>query len=381
MNIDILDKIVKNAIKVIEDGKTQIYEIAENSRDEFLRLSTEVYALKIEASSLIEVVDELEKKEYKARLHLAEVSQNFKKFTEDDIKEAYTKAQDLQLNLVMHREKEKQTRSRRDNLEISLSKLDGITQKADNLVSHVGVVLQYLLENIDGLTPKINEMQQKQLLGMRIIKAQEAERRRLAREIHDGPAQLLSNIVMRAEICQKFLELSEDDKVREELISIKGFVRRSLQDVRQIIFDLSPMTLNDLGLIPAVKKHVENMEIRFDGNILLKYLGSDYRYDSSIELAVYRILQESLNNAVRHSQAKKIEIAIELQKEMAIICVKDNGVGFDKSELTISKYRENFGMVSMRERAELLGGEFRVNSEIGKGTEIFVSIPAKMGNS
>ena len=381
VNIDILDKIVKNAIKVIEDGKAQIYEIAENSRDEFLRLSSEVAALKIEASTLIQVVDELEKKEYKARFRLAEVSRNFKKFNEADIKDAYTSAQELQLNLVLLREKEKQTRNRRDNLEISLSKLDGITQKADHLVSHVGVVLQYLSENIDGLTPSIVEIQQKQLLGMRIIKAQEAERRRVAREIHDGPAQLLSNVVMRAEICQKFMELSQNDKVKDELISIKDFVRRGLQDVRQIIFDLSPMTLSDLGLIPAMKKHVENLVMRFNSKIRLKHLGAEYRYESSIELAIYRIFQEALNNAIKHSQAEQIEIVIDLQKEKAVISVKDNGIGFDKSELTISKYRESFGMVSMRERAELLDGEFTVSSEIGKGTEVSAWIPGKMRSS
>ena len=372
-----LDKIVKETLKIIEQGKKQIYEIAEHAKQEYYRIQAEVEDLKKESHKIIKEVDTFQIKEKLARLKLAEVSKNFSTYSENDIKTAYQNAQEMQIKLVLLMEQEKQTRLRRDHLEISLKRLEVTAKKAENLITHVGVAFQYLQESINGITPKIEELQNQQNIGIKVIKAQEKERRRVAREIHDGPAQLLTNIVLRIEICQKLIELEEMEKVRQELNGIKETVKNSLQDVRKIIFDLRPMTLDDLGLVPAIKRHIENCESSFYGTIFFNYLGQESRYDSTIELSVFRIFQEALNNAIKYADAKEINVKLEMREDKVILVVRDNGKGFDIEQAIHNKERESLGLISMRERTEILKGEIKVASVINRGTEITVRFPIK----
>jgi len=119
-------------------------------------------------------------------------------------------------------------------------------EKADNLISQIGISLSYLTGDLENVSLQIEDMKQKRLLGIRIIKAQEEERQRVAREIHDGPAQSMSNIVLKAEICERLVD-SDPEKAKDELRTLKSVVRDTLRDVRKIIYDLRPMSLDDLG--------------------------------------------------------------------------------------------------------------------------------------
>jgi len=125
-------------------------------------------------------------------------------------------------------------------------------EKADNLISQIGISLSYLTGDLENVSLQIEDMKQKRLLGIRIIKAQEEERQRVAREIHDGPAQSMSNIVLKAEICERLVD-SDPEKAKDELRTLKSVVRDTLRDVRKIIYDLRPMSLDDLGLIPTLQ--------------------------------------------------------------------------------------------------------------------------------
>jgi len=129
-------------------------------------------------------------------------------------------------------------------------------EKADNLISQIGISLSYLTGDLENVSLQIEDMKQKRLLGIRIIKAQEEERQRVAREIHDGPAQSMSNIVLKAEICERLVD-SDPEKAKDELRTLKSVVRDTLRDVRKIIYDLRPMSLDDLGLIPTLQRYIE----------------------------------------------------------------------------------------------------------------------------
>ncbi|QJW47995.1 hypothetical protein HA075_21025 [bacterium BFN5] len=183
-----LDKIVKNTLSAVEKGKTQIFEIYEAARNEMENVNKDVERVKQEAIYIIFHVDELEKKERRARLRLMEVSRNFNVYSEDDIKACYDDAKVLQVNLAVAREQEQSLRRQRDDLELRLKQLKGTVEKAEGLVSQVGVVLGYLGNEMDNVVNQIESLQQSQLFGSKIIKAQEEERRRVAREIHDGLA-------------------------------------------------------------------------------------------------------------------------------------------------------------------------------------------------
>jgi len=369
-----LDKIINETLMHIERSQEQIYDIAENSRKEYKNIQNELAIIRNEVAEMIDRVDQLTTKEKKARVHLAEVSKNFKRYNEDDIKDAYEKAQRLQLELATLRGQEQLVRYKRDNLEQSLRRMQDMLEKAENMMSHLGVVLNYLGTNMENLFSKLKEIKQIQQLGVSIIKAQEEERKRVAREIHDGPAQLLANIVMRAEYILKLMEV-EPHSVKAELVRLQELVRQSLQDVRKIIFDLRPMVLDDLGLVPALHRYIDDYKKQFKVNAEFIFFGKQERLSPTIEVALFRVVQEALNNVKKHARAHQVMVKMEQLSDKITVSIRDDGGGFDIDAIAKSKNRECYGLINMRERTQILNGEFKITSSPGKGTVITIVIP------
>lgn len=373
-DINALDRIIKETLEAIERSKIQIYDIAENSRAEMSRIDEELAEVKNEVSDVIKQVDKLAFKEKKARIRLMEVSKDFRRYTEKDIKDAYDAAYALQIELIKLREQEKLLRYRRDHLEVSLRRLQSTVQRAEKLVSQVGVVFNFLSGGLRDLNSKIGELQQAQQMALSIIKAQEEERKRVAREIHDGPAQSMANIVMRAEFCLKLLDMNPD-KVRDELVALQNLVRSSLMDVRKIIFDLRPMVLDDLGLAPAINRYLADYKEQYGLQIEFLFFGQQRRLDSSIEVALFRIIQETVSNIRKHARANSAVVKMELLRKRVNIHVKDDGRGFDLDKVIADKNRDGYGLVGMRERVQLLEGEINITTAPGQGTSISISVP------
>ena len=371
-----LDEIIKKTVSVVEDSKEQIFDIAEQARKEFQRVQQELRELQSQLTNTIETVDILEQKEKRARLKLVEVSRNHSKFSEGDIQAAYEMANNLQMDILVHKEREKQLRVKRDKAEISLKKMEGLVYKAETLVSQVGLVLKLLSGNLQDLNGQIEEFTQRQQLGFRIIMAQEEERKRLSREIHDGPAQDLANIIMRAELCERMLTI-DPHKVQLELKDLKAITKDSLQDLRKVIFDLRPMALDDLGIIPTLKRYLTNFEAETEILTELVCHGREQRFNSSLEATIFRTVQEGLTNIKNHAKATNVRVRFEYANDKLSISVKDNGRGFDPSLVLQNSERTCYGLVSMRERIELLEGELVINSEPDKGTELLAIIPVK----
>lgn len=374
LDINALDRIVKETIEAIERSQVQIYEIAENTRVEANLVSSELSGVKNELNAVIAEVDKLERAERRARLRLAEVSKDFNRYTEQDIKAAYDKAYNLQIELIKLREKEKVLQYRRNHLEMSLRRLQATIQKAEKLISQVGVVLSYLNGGLHDLSLKIGEMQQTQQMALDIIRAQEEERKRVAREIHDGPAQTMANIIMRAEYCLKLLD-RDPEKVREELLALQNIVMLSLQDVRMIIFDLRPMVLDDLGLAPALKRYFASYKEQYGLEIEFLFFGQERRLESTIEIALFRIIQEAVNNIKKHARVKSAVVKMEMQPDKITVSIRDTGKGFDLNSVQGGKNGNGYGLVGMRERVQLLNGEMKINTAPGKGTCISITIP------
>lgn len=371
-----LDSAIKNTISAVEQGKNQIVAIASGARTQRDELMARLVELKSETLDVITQVDRLEREEKLARLYLMEVNRNFTRYTEKDIQTAYEEAQHIQLQLSEMRERERQHRQRREQLELVLRRTDETLAKAEKLESQVGMALQLLSGGLQGVSTKIDELQLRQQLSVRIIKAQEEERARVAREIHDGPAQTMANVVLRAEICEKLMAV-EPDKVREELHNLKVMVKDSLHEVRKIIFNLRPMVLDDLGIVPTLRRFIKDMEKRTDINIELVVLGGEEeRLASVLEVAIFRIVQEALNNTVKHAKARRCVIKLELVAGRVNISIADDGCGFEPHK-AIGSERDSFGLLGMRERVELLNGQIRIDSVANKGTEIQVTIPVK----
>ncbi|MGB9840177.1 sensor histidine kinase [Thermovenabulum sp.] len=376
IELSYLDSIIQKVKQVVENSKEEIYNLSENARQEYERAKKELEQVKEEIKITIEEVDQLEKEYIKARMKLMEVSRNFKFFKEEDIKNAYEVAHSKQIELINKREKEKLLRNTRDHLERYIKNVERTIKRSEELMININMVIKILNNELSALSDKIGELQQFQALGLSVISAQEEERRRIARDIHDGPAQSLANIVMRSEYILKLMEVNPS-MVKEELFALIELVRKSLADVRKIIFDLRPMSLDDLGLLPALKRYIEQYQKEYGIFVEMIVMGREYDLDSSIAIAVFRIIQESLNNVRKYAKATEVIIKLEYLSEKINGSVRDNGCGFDVEKALTQKEGSAFGIMGMRERVQLLNGKFEIRSVIGKGTEVIFSIPVK----
>src|ERR1700686_3022031 len=198
----------------------------------------------------------------------------------------------------------------------------------------------------------------------------EEERMRIARDMHDGPAQSMANLVLQAEIIERLI--ARDPKmVVSELADFKNGVRAVLDDTRRLIFDLRPMTLDDLGLVPTLRKFVAEFGERNSINAHLRVVGEEIRMGGGLEQTLFRIVQEALNNARKHAKASNVEVVITFLPKQVGAVIRDDGVGMDveATEASVDRTR-HFGLLTMRERADGDKGKLEIRSQLGKGTEV-----------
>ena len=369
-----LDVVVNETTKAIEEGKERIFSIAENARADCDRVITQMEELDLRLRDVTEEIISLERKEQKARETLSAISKNFEKHSEKNIKTAFEEVKGQQIKLTLLNERRDQLQAKREELSRRLAGLQKTTEHAENLVSQVGVVMDFIGGNLQDINVKIEGIQQRQQLGLQVIKAQEEERKRVAREIHDGPAQSMANVVLRMEFCEKLLDI-DSEKARQELKELKEVVRNNLQDVRKIIFDLRPMALDDLGLIPALRRYLEDYRDKNGLAVEAVFRGPERRLAPALEIALFRLIQEALNNVRKHAHANKVEVTLEIKPKMIISGVKDDGTGFDLRQAMAANNGDSFGLISMKERAELLGGHLDIKTAPGRGTEVIFKIP------
>ena len=218
--------------------------------------------------------------------------------------------------------------------------------------------------------------EQLSLLSRKILKAHEEERKRIAREIHDGAAQSAANLSLKLEICKKFFNMNEYAKVMDEINDLKSDVNSTIKEIRTIIYDLKPSYLEG-GLIPALENRLKIFKDSTNINVNLKAKGDNKSLEYYISSTVYRIIQEALSNIYKHANAKNVKINLDIIKSKISFNITDDGKGFEMEELG-SKKRElegGFGLEGIKERVELVKGDVEIKSAPGKGTEISVSIP------
>jgi two-component system sensor histidine kinase DegS len=201
----------------------------------------------------------------------------------------------------------------------------------------------------------------------------EEERVRIARDMHDGPAQAMANIVLATEVLERLVD-RDPTLLLAELDQLKGGARVALEEMRRLIFDLRPMTLDDLGLVPTLRKLVREFSDRTAVQARFHVAGQERRLPHNLEAVVFRIVQEGLTNVRKHAQASHVEVVLTLQPRRVAALVRDDGEGFDVAATQARQGRtRNLGLLSMRERAELERGQLEIRSEIGRGTEVRVT--------
>ncbi len=207
-------------------------------------------------------------------------------------------------------------------------------------------------------------------MSLRIVQAQEGERQRMAEDIHDGPAQVLTNAIFQVEYLDRMLS-DVDRAAHAEVAFLRDMLRNGLDEVRTFITDLRPPMI-DIGVATALAERAEQLEERHGIAVDVSVDGIDERLTPTQRASVLRIVQEALQNVRKHAAASRVAIGLEEDT----LVIEDNGRGFDLMRLASGTSR-NFGLQFMRERAELLGGQLHIESRQGEGTRILLRLPAR----
>jgi signal transduction histidine kinase len=207
-----------------------------------------------------------------------------------------------------------------------------------------------------------------------IIVAQEEERKRIARELHDETGQALASLMVGLRNVE---EAPTPEEMRRRLADLRALSASTLDNVRRLALELRPSVLDDLGLAAALRRYVQEYTARFQKPVDLQVVGLDgQRLSPEVETALYRIVQEALTNAAKYAQAKHISVLLELHAGQVSAIVEDDGRGFDAESVLRSGLAANrLGLYGMRERAELVGGTLTIESQEGRGTTVYVRVP------
>jgi len=206
---------------------------------------------------------------------------------------------------------------------------------------------------------------------MMLINAQEVERKRLSRQMHDGPAQALSNFILQTEIAMRLFDVDQT-RAKDELANLKNSAMSTFQKVRNFIFELLPMMLDDLGLVPTVKRYIDTYKEQTGLDVDLVITGSEIRMAPYLEVMIFRSLQELLGNAARQSQASKVKVSLSIDSDIVRVSVDDNGKGIALDDM---KSDANLGIKITRDRVDMLGGHTEIDSVPGQGTRITFEMP------
>jgi two-component system sensor histidine kinase DegS len=247
-------------------------------------------------------------------------------------------------------------------LQARLKRLDVVARQLDLLWAY--------LESDDPTVdePSVGSDEPDVDVNLRIVQAQEGERQRMAGDIHDGPAQVLTNAIFQVEYLDRMLG-DTDRAAQSEIAFLRDMLRSGLDEVRTFITDLRPPVV-DVGLASAIAEQARQLEERHGIAVEVAIGGIDERLSQSNRASVVRIVQEALQNARKHAAATRISIGLEGDT----LVVADNGRGFDLMRVASGASR-NFGLQFMRERAELIGAHLQIESRRGEGTRILLRLP------
>lgn len=291
---------------------------------------------------------------------LQQVQAEGERVSRAQICEAFNNAMDAQQRLLVMR----------GQLEKLQEQQASLSKYIKNLKMTQEYFLNHTISNVD-TKEKVGGASTLEML----IDAQEAERQRLSRQMHDGPAQALSNFIVQAEIASRLFDL-DPTKAHDELERLKTSAMGTFQKVRGYISELRPMMLDDLGLVPTLKRYCTTLHEQFGTEINLNITGSEKRYESYVEVFIFRAMQELIGNSIKHNQDNsnkiKIDVNLLLETGQCKATIKDNGVGFDVNEI---KDSGGLGLKFIQDRTEMLGGSLDIVSDVGHGTEINLQIP------
>lgn len=344
-------------------------ELIDNLTNEMKAVRDKLNELKIQIDQTQLVVDREQQRNNDVFTELRTVQDNIETVPRQDIRTKYDEAIEARFRLTtMRGQLEKFVNTR-------------------ELMEQQQLLLREMLQRLQGIDilPATTVTQDEGKDGgkggtsfVRIIQAQEEERQRLARQMHDGPAQSLTNFILQAEICQRLFDRNPA-RAAEELDNLKNVASITFQKVRDFIFDLRPMMLDDLGVVPTVRRYVDSFREKNDIEVKLDIFGDERRLATHREVMIFRGIQELMALARDYANPNEIAIKLDVGSTVVKMSVDDNGRGFD-AEAALSG-EENYqdpriqSMMTLKEKFELIRGSVAINSSEADGTSIRLELP------
>ncbi len=348
----------------VSDRVAELRTAYEDELETSIRESDEVERLIRQTQSEAEKFGQ---REVTAATQMRSLQSNVDRFSKEDIRNVYSMVQEVQMRLQLARAQVEQLQARQKRMRERRVELEMLVDLFGQLDS-----------TTDSIVVGQNDSQQT-LIG-EVIQAQEKERLRISLQMHDGPVQTMSNLVLRAEICERLID-RDADQARVELASLRKAITTTLQDTRRFIFDLRPMILDDLGLVPTLRRYAQDFSERFKLDVSVVVQNLDNRLPRHYEVALFRFVQEALNNVQKHAAASSARIALDALNNEIQLTVEDNGSGFNVVNITQgANMNRNMGFAVMRQQVEtLLQGQLGIESIPGRGSRVVATIALREG--
>lgn len=348
------------------DFLARLEQFIHQNEDELQRVQEELREIDGRIRQSISEIERFSHKHRQLDSQIAAMETNLERYPHHQIRLAYNAKRESQVRLLTMRSERKRLQDKQQTLEQYLQQLQHFTDLTQIMPSK-----EELMSAEVSSSQANNQMTTSMV---RVIEAQEDERLALAHQMHDGPAQSLSNLVLRAEICERLFD-SDIERARQELSELRSFTTRTFEKVRDFIFELRPMILNDLGLAPTLRRFIGTFDEKSTVAVHFQLTGKERRLPAPIEITLFRAVQELVNNAVNHGNATKIQVNLELQSNKAIVFVEDNGTGFNVNEALATKPKTGtIGLAALRERVLMVGGNISFDSAVGLGTRVTITI-------
>ncbi len=352
----------------VQEGvqESPLFQLVQDARDEYEQTQKALKELDVSIKQISGEVDRLAQRNVQIANRLRQVEDHIDTVPRSDIQEVYTASQDAQKRLFMMRGQLEKLQSDQKNLQ----------KYADLLRRTVEVTSELApLDNAD--IQQQPEFTGSQVTIVRIIEAQENERMDLAQRMHDGPAQLLTNLILQAEICERLFD-ANPNQARVELANLKEAVNAIFQKTYNFIFDLRPMMLDDLGLVPTLRRYVSGFQEKNNLRAELTVMGEERRLASHTEVTIFRVVQQLMNNAHQHARCTRVQVVLDMDSPMITASVEDDGTGFDVDEvLAVAGQKRGLGIVGMKEKVEMLDGSLEFDSVTGHGTRVTLKLPPR----
>ncbi|MAS36158.1 MAG: hypothetical protein CL610_19285 [Anaerolineaceae bacterium] len=354
------------SVDALDDPKNEIVELV---TVEMRTIQTALNEIKGQVEQMQNLVDREQQRNSDLATELRTVQENIDTIPRQDIRSKYDEALDARFRLSTMRGQLEKLQTRQELLQDHQTLLNQVL----NMVQGVDV-LPSAGKSAERAAPASSFAN-----IIRIVQAQEEERQRLARQMHDGPAQSLTNFILQAEICQRLFDRNPD-KAAEELDNLKSSASVTFQKVRDFIFDLRPMMLDDLGVVPTVRRYVESFRDKNDIETSLEITGEERRLEAAREVLVFRGIQELMVQARDYASPNKVRIQLDMGGNRVKALVEDDGRGFNaEAAMREGDHHQNDSrvqsMMTLKEKFELVGGSISINSSETEGTVVRLELP------